>query len=211
MANIALKEVTYRYQIGGVEKVSFEIPQGKIACLLGPSGSGKTTLLKLISGFLRPQQGEILFNGEAVTHTPPQKRHVGLVFQQHALFPHLTVEKNILYGYPHKDKQKGEDSLIKLLEDFHISGHRNRYPHQISGGEQQRVALARAIASEPSILLMDEPFSSLDKGLRDQVRQECLNIIRARNLTTLIVTHDEEEAQTMGDMIIRINNKQHIV
>lgn len=205
MANIELKGVTYRYALGGVDNVSFVLPQGDIACLLGPSGSGKTTLLKLISGFLQPQHGEIHFNGEDVSRIAPQKRHVGLVFQQHALFPHLTVEKNILYGYTGKDKQKGEELLSKILEDFHISGHRKRYPHQISGGEQQRVALARAIASEPSILLMDEPFSSLDKGLREQVRQECLNIIRARNLTTLIVTHDEEEAEQIGDHIIRLN------
>ncbi|MBM3618351.1 MAG: ABC transporter ATP-binding protein [Alphaproteobacteria bacterium] len=204
MANIELKDVTYRYAIGGVEKVSFTLPQGEIACLLGPSGSGKTTLLKLISGFLLPQQGQIHFNGKDVSRLPPQKRHVGLVFQQHALFPHLTVEKNILYGYTGKDKQKGEELLSKLLEDFHIRSHRMRYPHHISGGEQQRVALARAIASEPSILLMDEPFSSLDKGLREQVRQECLNIVRARNLTTLIVTHDEEEAEKISDKIIRI-------
>lgn len=209
MSSIELKKVSYRYLQGGVSQVSFTVPEGNIACLLGPSGSGKTTLLKLIGGFLQPQEGAILLDDKIVaeargTVVSPQERRMGLVFQQHALFPHLTVEKNILYGCREKDKNLREQRLNKLLTDFHITKHKKCYPHEISGGEQQRVALARAIASGPRVLLMDEPFSSLDRDLRQQVRQECLNIIRQHRLTTLIVTHDEEEAGIMGDSIIRL-------
>lgn len=207
MATIELHDVTYRYSLGGVENARFHIPEGKIACLIGPSGSGKTTLLRLIAGFLKPQSGQIIIGGKVVADakgncTPPQKRRIGLVFQQHALFPHLTVAENILFGCPKKDKAARQALLQKLLADFHITQHENRYPHQISGGEQQRVALARAIASEPALLLMDEPFSSLDKQLRTQVQQQFLEVIRARNITTLMVTHDEEDARVMADMVI---------
>lgn len=211
MSNIELKNATYRYKVGGVSGVSFKVPEGKIACLLGPSGSGKTTLLKLMAGFLEPQSGQILIGGKAIAgegaaFVVPQERKIGLVFQQHALFPHLTVAKNILFGCTRDGKEERQQLLKKLLQDFLIEQHENRYPHQISGGEQQRVAIARAIASDPKVLLMDEPFSSLDKALREQVQQQCLEVIRARNLTTVMVTHDEDSAQAMGDVIIRLQS-----
>jgi iron(III) transport system ATP-binding protein len=210
MATIELKNITYRYALGGVSDASFQIPEGKIACLIGPSGSGKTTLLRLIAGFLKPQQGSIIIGGKTIaeakgTFVPPQKRRIGLVFQQHALFPHLSVAENILFGCPKKDKAERAALLQKLLADFKIAQHEKRYPHQISGGEQQRVALARAIASEPALLLMDEPFSSLDKQLRAQVQQQFLEVIRARNITTLMVTHDEDDARVMADMVIPLS------
>ncbi|AFY02846.1 ABC transporter ATP-binding protein [Bdellovibrio bacteriovorus] len=213
MSSIELKNTSYRYKVGGVTDVSFVVPEGKIACLLGPSGSGKTTLLKLIAGFLKPQAGSIVIGGEVIAgeagrFVPPQERKIGLVFQQHALFPHLTVAKNILFGCTRDSKEERQDLLKKLLQDFRIEQHEHRYPHQISGGEQQRVAIARAIASDPKLLLMDEPFSSLDKVLRDQVQQQCLEVIRARGLTTVMVTHDEESAKAMGDLIIRLKAPQ---
>lgn len=209
MSSIELKNITYRYKVGGVTNVNFTVPEGKVACLLGPSGSGKTTILKIMSGFLEPQEGQVLIGGHAVAgkgsrFVVPQERNIGLVFQQHALFPHLSVSKNILFGCTRSDKDDRLKLLNKLLGDFKISQHAKRYPHQISGGEQQRVAIARAIASDPKLLLMDEPFSSLDKHLRDQVQQQCMEVIRARNLTTVMVTHDEESAKAMGDIIIRL-------
>lgn len=209
MSSVKIENLTYRYKVGGISDVSFEVPEGRIACLLGPSGSGKTTLLKLMAGFLEPQKGQIWIGeqavaGEGAKFLPPQERKVGLVFQQHALFPHLTVAKNILFGCTRESRDEKKQLLQKLLKDFHIEQHENRYPHQISGGEQQRVAIARAIASDPKLLLMDEPFSSLDKNLRDIVQKQCLEVIRERKLTTIMVTHDEESAAVMGDLIIRL-------
>jgi len=208
MSSVELCDVTYRYQRGGVENLSLLVPEGKIACLLGPSGSGKTTVLKLIAGFLKPQSGSIKIGDEVVADSrhsvPPQARQVGLVFQHHALFPHLSVTQNILFGCRRKDKAERQDALDTLLEDFGIAAHRHSYPHQISGGEQQRVALARAIASDPALLLMDEPFSSLDSDLRQRVRNQCIKVIHERRLTALIVTHDEQEAAAMGDSVIRL-------
>ena len=209
MSSIELKNTSYRYKVGGVSDVSFTVPEGKIACLLGPSGSGKTTLLKLMAGFLKPQGGEIRIGGDVIAKAQgafviPQERHIGLVFQQHALFPHLTVSQNILFGCTRENKEERQVLLMQLLEDFQIKQHEKRFPHQISGGEQQRVAIARAIASDPKVLLMDEPFSSLDKTLRDQVQTQCLKVIRDRGLTTVMVTHDEESAKVMGDLIIRL-------
>lgn len=209
MSSIELKNTTYRYKVGGVSDVSFTVPEGKIACLLGPSGSGKTTLLKLMAGFLKPQSGSIEIGGNIIADGKkfviPQERKIGLVFQQHALFPHLNVSQNILFGCTRENKEDQKQLLQQLLEDFQIKQHEKRFPHQISGGEQQRVAIARAIASDPQVLLMDEPFSSLDKALRDQVQTQCLKVIRDRGLTTVMVTHDEESAKVMGDLIIRLS------
>lgn len=208
MSSVELCGVTYRYKRGGVENLSLLVPEGEVACLLGPSGSGKTTVLKLIAGFLKPQSGSIKIGNEVVADKrhclPPQARHVGLVFQHHALFPHLSVQDNILFGCRRKGKAERKALLDALLEDFSIAPHRNCYPHQISGGEQQRVALARAIASDPALLLMDEPFSSLDPDLRQRVRNQCISVIHERRLTALIVTHDEQDAASMGDSVIRL-------
>jgi len=209
MSSVELCDVTYLYKRGGVENLSLLVPEGEIACLLGPSGSGKTTVLRLIAGFLRPNSGSIRIGDKVVADAriflPPQERHVGLVFQHHALFPHLSVTQNILFGCQRKDKAERQKLLDSLLDDFSITAQRNSYPHQISGGEQQRVALARAIASDPAVLLMDEPFSSLDAELRQRVRNQCIEVIHERRLTALIVTHDEQEASAIGDRVIRLS------
>ena len=209
MSSVELSEVTYRYKRGGLEKLSFVVPEGETACLLGPSGSGKSTVLRLIAGFLKPQSGCIMLGGTLVADArislPPQARHVGLVFQHHALFPHLSVQDNILFGCRRKGKVERRELLDALLDDCDIAAHRGCYPHQISGGEQQRVALARAIASDPSLLLMDEPFSSLDSDLRQRVQRQCMQVIHERRLTALIVTHDEQDAAAMGDRVIRLH------
>lgn len=208
MSRVELHEVTYRYSHGGVSDLSFHIPESEVACLLGASGSGKTTVLKLIAGFLKPQSGHIKLGDAVIADArhamPPQARRIGLVFQHHALFPHLSVAGNVLFGCRRKQQGEKKAMLDTLLEDFGIAQHRDRYPHEISGGEQQRVALARAIAAEPTLLLMDEPFSSLDTGLRLRIRQQCLDVIQHRKLTALIVTHDEQEATAMGKHILRL-------
>ena len=209
--SIRLTNVTYKYSAAnrGVKDVSFTVESGKIACLLGPSGAGKSTLLKIIAGFVTPDSGDVFIHDRKVATghkdlIPVQKREVGIVFQQHALFPHMTVAENILYGC-RRSKSERDGFLQKLLQEFKIEIHKNKYPHEISGGEAQRVAVARAIASEPRVLLMDEPFSSLDQSLRVEVEQLCLAIIRERQLTALIVTHDESSADKMGDLVVRID------
>lgn len=209
--SVKLTNVTYNYPISnrGIKDVSFILESGKIACLLGPSGAGKSTLLKIVAGFVTPDSGEVFIHDKKVANgnkivVPVQKREIGIVFQQHALFPHMTVAENILFGCRRK-KSEHKDFLNQLLQEFKIAIHKDKYPHEISGGEAQRVAVARAIASEPRVLLMDEPFSSLDQSLRAQVEQQCLTIIRERKLTALIVTHDESSAKNVGDLIIRID------
>lgn len=209
--SVKLNNVTYKYPSAerGVNNVSFSLETGKIACLLGPSGAGKSTLLKIVAGFITPDHGEVFIHDRKVAtghkiHVPIQKREIGIVFQQHALFPHMTVAENILYGC-RRSKPERQNFLNQLLQEFKIEIHKDKYPHELSGGEAQRVAVARAIASEPKVLLMDEPFSSLDQSLRSQVEQQCLTIIRERKLTALIVTHDEASAKTIGDLIIRID------
>lgn len=209
--SVKLTNVSYKYPVAnrGIRNISFNVDSGQIACLLGPSGAGKSTLLKIIAGFVTPDSGEVFINDQKVASAdkilvPVQEREIGIVFQQHALFPHMTVADNILYGCRRKKAERA-DFLNQLLQEFQIEVHKNKYPHELSGGEAQRVAVARAIASEPRVLLMDEPFSSLDQSLRAQVEQQCLTVIRERKLTALIVTHDEVSAKAVGDLIIRID------
>lgn len=205
MAQLELHDVAFGYDDPLVRDISFAVESGGVAALVGASGSGKTTILKLIAGFLTPQQGSISIAGKTVADArhslAPNKRHVGLVFQQHALLPHLTAGANILFGY--RDHGVKRESLLEtLLADFRIAHLADRYPHQLSGGEQQRVALARALAARPSILLMDEPFASIDSVLRRAIRQECIQVLRRSGVTTLLVTHDAEEAMELADRII---------
>lgn len=209
--SVKLTNVSYKYPVAnrGIRNISFNVDSGQIACLLGPSGAGKSTLLKIIAGFVTPDSGEVFINDQKVASAdkilvPVQEREIGIVFQQHALFPHMTVADNILYGCRRKKVERA-GFLNQLLQEFQIEVHKNKYPHELSGGEAQRVAVARAIASEPRVLLMDEPFSSLDQSLRAQVEQQCLTVIRERKLTALIVTHDEVSAKAVGDLIIRID------
>jgi iron(III) transport system ATP-binding protein len=188
-----------------VHDVSLTLASGEIGCLLGPSGCGKTTLLRAIAGFEPLQQGAILLAGKRVSTpgftTPPEKRQVGMVFQDFALFPHLTVADNIGFGIRH---QKGSfrkqriDELLTLVDlpDFH-----KRYPHELSGGQQQRIALARALAPKPQLLLMDEPFSSMDVELREDLAREVRGILKSENITAILVTHDQHEAFAMADSI----------
>lgn len=184
-----------------LEDVSLAAPAGEITCLLGSSGCGKSTLLNLAAGLLPVQQGTIHVGEELladpVTNPPPEKRPVGLMFQDGALFPHMTVSQNVAFGLSGSDKATVE----AWLEQVGLAGLGERYPHQLSGGQQQRAALARAMAAEPEVLLMDEPFASVDVVLRRSLRRECRAVLRGRGATVLMVTHDPEEALDIGDRI----------
>ncbi len=187
-----------------VENFNLKVERGEFVSFLGPSGCGKTTTLRMVAGFEKPSRGEILINGKDITHIPANKRNIGMVFQSYALFPNLTVANNIGFGL----KVKGEKSdLIKqrvgeMLDIIRMQEFAGRYPHQLSGGQQQRVALARAIAIRPQVLLMDEPLSALDAKIRISLRQEIRAIQRQLGITTIYVTHDQEEALSISDRIV---------
>ena len=202
-------DVSKRFgDVAALDGFTMEIPQGQIVALLGPSGCGKTTALRLIAGFSRPDEGSISIAGEAMADArrtvPPEKRRVGMVFQEGALFPHLTVEQNIAYGLSREDDRS--QRVEEVLRMTGLEGLNRRMPYELSGGQQQRVALARALAPRPELLLLDEPFSNLDPGLRDQVRRDVLEILRANGITAVFVTHDQEEAMYVGDTIAVMNN-----
>ena len=185
---------------------SLEVEKGSFTTLLGPSGCGKTTLLRLISGFLEPQQGEIELNGVNQKGIAPDKRKIGMVFQDYALFPHLTVRQNIQFGLKLNKDKDAESKIMQISENLNLQDLLNRYPDELSGGQQQRVALARALVLNPQILLMDEPLSSLDSKLREKVRDELRTIQQELKITTVYVTHDQEEALSLSDKIAVINN-----
>jgi iron(III) transport system ATP-binding protein len=178
---------------------------GETLGLLGPSGSGKTTLLRIAAGIEAQSSGSVSINERVVSqgalHVPPEMRGVGLVFQDYALFPHLTILENVRFGLKGVERRAAEQTARRMLERVGMEGHAAMYPQQLSGGEQQRVALARALAPRPGILLMDEPFSGLDARLRDSVREETISLLRDMRATTVIVTHDPEEALRVGDQI----------
>ncbi len=202
---------SYRSQnLPAVSGVNFQLDQGELLALVGESGSGKTTLLRLLAGLERPDAGEIHLDGAVLSSpayvVPPEKRGIGLVFQHHALFPHLTVEKNIAFGLRHLPRQGQEETMQPLLDLVGLSAFRKRYPHELSGGERQRVALARALAPNPRLVLLDEPFSSLDARLRQAVRDETQAILRARRATAIFVTHDTGDALSIADQIVVLKN-----
>lgn len=188
----------------------------QILILLGPSGSGKTTILHLLAGLLKPDEGfikindRILYSSGEKINNPPQSRNVGYLFQNYALFPHMTVRHNVLYGLKSK-KYKVDGSVLdpgELLDSFGVGHLIDRYPSQLSGGEQQRVALARALVVQPELLLLDEPFSALDKDTRVSLRQEIKKLHRQWQIPFVLVSHDEEDARFLGDVIVTLKNGQ---
>lgn len=193
--------------VHAVRDLDLNVPVGQVLALLGPSGCGKTTALRLIAGFEQPDGGTISLLGRVVSgrdiEVAPEKRQVGMVFQEGALFPHLNVERNISFGLNRKDYQGGR--VEDVLDLVGLSDMRHRMPHELSGGQQQRVALGRALAPQPELLLLDEPFANLDPKLRDQVRRDALEIVRASGATTVFVTHDQEEALILGDSVAVMN------
>ncbi|MEA2521744.1 MAG: spermidine/putrescine transport system ATP-binding protein [Actinomycetota bacterium] len=191
-----------------VDGVNLDMPSGEFFSLLGPSGCGKTTTLRMIAGFERPSEGQILLDDEDMAQTPPHKRNVNTVFQNYALFPHLTVGENIAFGLRYKgvDKQETKDRVGKALELVQLTGFDTRRPGQLSGGQQQRVALARALILNPAVLLLDEPLGALDAKLRKRLQIELKALQEEVGITFVYVTHDQEEALTMSDRIAVMSN-----
>ncbi len=188
--------------------ISFKIRDGEFFFLLGPSGCGKTTLLRIVAGFENPSSGKLFFNDKDVSNLPPEKRNVGMVFQNYAVWPHMTVFENISYGlnlrkYPKDDVKKRVDEVLKLVQ---LNGYEDRYPSQLSGGQQQRVAVARSLVVNPGLLLFDEPLSNLDAKLRIEMRNELKKIQKKSGITSIYVTHDQKEALSMADYMVILNN-----
>jgi spermidine/putrescine ABC transporter ATP-binding subunit len=205
---IAIENLTKRFgSLAAVNAVSLSIAQGELFTLLGPSGCGKTTLLRLIAGFNAPDEGEIRFGDKLINAVPPHERGIGMVFQNYALWPHMTVGENVAYGLKLRKvpaaelRQRVQDVLAKVG----LAGLHDRFPGQLSGGQQQRVALARALVLNPQILLLDEPLSNLDAKIRVQVRAEIRKLQKELGITTIYVTHDQEEALTLSDRIAVFN------
>ena len=203
-ARLELAGVSHAY--GGarvLDDVSLTLTDSEVTCLLGPSGCGKSTLLRIAAGVERQDGGTVRIGGRAVSdakrHVPPEGRSIGLMFQDFALFPHLTVAGNVGFGLGGRDRDRRTELLLARVG---LARHADKYPHQLSGGEQQRVALARALAPRPPILLMDEPFSSLDNRLRDGIRDQTLDILKEEGTAVLLVTHEPEEAMRMADRIV---------
>jgi sulfate transport system ATP-binding protein len=190
-----------------VDNVSFEVKAGELVALLGPSGSGKSTILRIIAGLEIPDQGAIYLTGKEVTSLSAQKRKVGFVFQHYALFKHMTVEKNIAFGLEIQKQRKQfiQERIGELIDLVKLKGYEKHYPDQLSGGQRQRVALARALAAEPRILLLDEPFGSLDAKVRDNLAQWLREFHTRFNITSIFVTHDQNEAIEISDKIVLIN------
>jgi putative spermidine/putrescine transport system ATP-binding protein len=206
---ISIRDVTKTYgRTAALDNVSLEIASGEFITLLGPSGSGKTTLLMVLAGFIRPDNGEIRFGEREVTLVPPHKRDIGMVFQNYALFPHMTVAGNLAYPLKLRGVARAEtdERVARALDMVQLVGFGQRQVDQLSGGQRQRVALARAIIFEPRILLMDEPLSALDKKLREQMQIEVRHLHQRLGMTTVYVTHDQREALTMSDRIAVINH-----
>tara|TARA_B100001250_G_scaffold347000_1_gene317066 strand:- start:48 stop:689 length:642 start_codon:yes stop_codon:yes gene_type:complete len=212
MSNLILeiKDVSHSYDGDEttLKNINLEVNRGEKVSILGPSGSGKSTLLRLIAGLERPNTGAIAIQGKIVSDTSlmiaPEKRNVGLVVQEKALFPHLTVEKNIGFGIrKNQEKAKIIPDLLNLFKIEHLS---NKYPHEISGGEQQRTALARSMAPDPELLMLDEPFSALDKELKEELYVELNQIFRERQQTIMLVTHDIDEAKVLSEKQINLQN-----
>ena len=195
-----------------LKDINFKLKKEKVACILGPSGSGKTTLLKLIAGLERVQKGLIRINDKEVSsdnyHLPTEKRNIGFLFQDYALFPHLTVKQNLEYPINFKKSNHTIEDIIELIK---LPNSLKKYPHELSGGEQQRVALARSIISNPDLLLLDEPFSSLDLNLREEVRDDTLHLLEKSNVSTIIVTHDPFEAMFISNQINIMDTSGHII
>ncbi|TVR74022.1 MAG: ABC transporter ATP-binding protein [Spirochaetaceae bacterium] len=184
-----------------VDRVSFGLEQGEILGLLGPSGCGKTTTLRMIAGFERPDSGDILLDGRSVAALPPEKRRIGFVFQDYALFPNRSVLNNVVFALHRKDRSVRTERARELLAMVGLTREQNRMPYELSGGQQQRVALARTLAAEPELILLDEPFSNLDAALRESTRRDVRTLLKCAEMSAILVTHDQEEALGFCDTV----------
>ena len=209
MANLTLRALSKRYgSFDAVKDMNLSVSEGEFLVLLGPSGCGKTTTLRMIAGFVGPSSGTISIGDKDITALPPHKRNLGIVFQNYAIFPHLSVFENVAYGLRRRKIPKAEIERRTLasLQRVRLDHLAQRMPKQLSGGQQQRVAIARALAIEPDILLLDEPLSNLDAKLRHQVREEIKTLQQDLGITTIMVTHDQEEALSLGDRLVVMQN-----
>lgn len=210
MSVLHIRGVTKTFAGGtkAVDNFSLDVADGELVCLLGPSGSGKSTLLRMVGGFEQPTGGRITIDGEDVTHLPPERRPTGMVFQSHALWTHMNVFKNLAFGLKLRRMPASviKEKVEAVLELVGLSGYGERATSQLSGGQQQRVALARSLVLEPKILLLDEPFASLDQHLRERLREEVRDIQQRLGITTLFVTHGQDEALSMADRIVVMAN-----
>ncbi len=208
MARIEVEGLTKCFgRVVAVQDFSLEVEEGELVSLLGPSGCGKTTVLRCIAGFERPDAGRIVVDGQVLNEVPPERRNIGMVFQTYALFPHMTVADNIAFslmirGRPREERERVVKEMLSLV---HLEGMEDRYPHQLSGGQRQRVALARALAMRPKVLLLDEPLSALDAKIREELRGEIRRIQKTLGITTIYVTHDQEEALALSDRVVVMN------
>ena len=206
--SVELESITHRFGTTiAVDDVSLPIEAGELVALLGPSGCGKTTLLRIIGGFVVPMAGSVRVDGRPIDHLPASRREIGIVFQNYALFPHMTVYENVAYGLRarHAPREVIRERIARMLAVVQLEPLRDRMPRQLSGGQQQRVALARALAVEPRILLLDEPFGALDKNLRLDMQIEVKRLQRQFGITAILVTHDQEEAMSLADRIAVMN------
>lgn len=209
MTSITLRKVSKSYgSVKAMNDVDLSVAKGELLSLLGPSGCGKTTMLRLIAGLLDPTEGQVVFGDEVMNGIPPHKRNVGLVFQNYSLFPHMTVFQNVAFGLRMRgiDAKTIKSDVMRMLEMVRLSTQGDRYPSQLSGGQQQRVGLARALVIKPAVLLLDEPFGALDKKLRDSMQLELRQLQQALKVTSIFVTHDQEEALTISDRIAVVND-----
>ena len=207
---LKIKDLTFSHEEGSLilNNANLDISMGDFISILGPSGSGKTTLLRLIAGLDIQDSGSIIIENKIIADkevmTPPEKRNIGLVVQDKALFPHLNVTKNIMFGIRNlKNKEQAASDIMKL---FKIDRYKDKYPHELSGGEQQRVALARALAPEPKLLLLDEPFDGLDKKLKSELHNEVKKIVESKKITVIMVSHDQDEAALLSDRVLEIKD-----
>src|SRR5437764_841401 len=201
---LRLEDISHRFgDVLAVRDITVGMAGGELVALLGPSGCGKSTLLRIVSGFIRQSSGRVLFDGEPVDHLPPSRRGAGIVFQNYALFPHMTVAENVAYGLKAQKwaRRRIAPRVAEMLALVHMSEFTGRKPRQLSGGQQQRVALARCLATDPKVLLLDEPFGALDKNLRLDMQVQVKRLQREYGITTTLVTHDQEEALSMADRI----------
>lgn len=203
---LSIKNISKQFgKTDALTDFSLNLSPGTFCCLLGPSGCGKSTALRLIAGLESPDSGSISIRGRSMLNIPPQKRSVGMVFQNYALFPHMNVAENIAFGIDHKSSYQQQQTVGKMLEMVRLNGYENRSIDELSGGEQQRVALARSLARNPELLLLDEPFSNLDVQLKSSMQEDLFKLIQQVNITTILVTHDQEEAMSLADTIVLMN------
>jgi putrescine transport system ATP-binding protein len=208
-AFVRIEHVTKKFgDFAAVDDVSLDIQQGEIFCLLGGSGSGKTTLLRMLAGFETPTGGKIYIDGQDMSTIPPYERRINMMFQSYALFPHMTVEKNVAFGLEQEklSRQEIRARVAEILEIVKMTAFTGRKPHQLSGGQRQRVALARALVKRPKLLLLDEPLAALDRKLREHTQFELINIQKRLGVTFIVVTHDQEEAMTLSSRMGVMNH-----